>query len=425
MSAGGNTYTDSFTSAGGTTTLTGDTISMYCNDSSGFDVYAIGYSGGSYYTNNTDLIFSGNNADYNIKTDGTNGASYWKMKIETSGASNVVTIDNNYDDYSVIPSSYTKIAHYTSNITSGTSSIIPTYQVYVSSVQPHGSYTGKVEYRMVHPNNTVAPIAPKDPPTTCNTKVPNINYMQDITAENKATVLASLTEDAPYYLWDKRDGEPYCVSKLKDGNLWMLDNLRLGDTSPITLTPDDTNIDITSWTLPASSDSSGFSQNAVGYPTARINIDSKNMTVAGYGSGSKKVGVYYNYCAASAGNICANKDSNSDDGSPDRDVCPKGWRIPTGSNSGEYKALGVAITGTDASYYGQTSYRVALSTVLSGFYSAGWGGPHFQGTDGYLWSSTRYDNNIMYELYIASKAYVNSYSYGYRYKGNSVRCLLK
>jgi hypothetical protein len=49
--------------------------------------------------------------------------------------------------------------------------------------------------------------------------------MQDLTSSNKATVLSNMTEDSQYYLADKRDDKTYCVAKLKDGNLWMTQNL--------------------------------------------------------------------------------------------------------------------------------------------------------------------------------------------------------
>lgn len=464
MSAGGNTYTHTFTSAGGTTTLTGDTIAISCNDSAGFDVYAIGHSGDMYYTNNTDLIFSGNNADYNIKTDGTNGASYWKMKIETSGSSNIVTIDNNYDDYTNIPSTYTKIAHFNSNISSGYSSIVPTYQVYVSGTQPKGSYTGKVEYRMVHPNNTTAPEPPAqlpEPSASCNTKVPNITYMQDITNDNISTVLSSLTEGAKYYLYDKRDNTPYCVSKLKDGNLWMTENLALdlaaltqtelygtgSDAGKMTNASNTTLGYLKGTTTGTTSDkyatvavTKAWTSSSYSYSAPMIAVDSATSglcnnaycvnsdltwsydqtlgaTINGATSRVQgKIGIYYNICAASAGSYCYGNDTSygTSSGNATEDICPYGWRLPTGGSSGEFQAL---YTTYSSNY---NNFVDALSTPLSGVFR--YGKAYYQGSYGYFWSSTRSNSPNMYYLYMGSSS-VNPQNGGNRYNGYSVRCL--
>ena len=71
--------------------------------------------------------------------------------------------------------------------------------------------------------------------------------MQDINSSNSASVLSSLTTGSTYQIKDNRDDETYCVSKLADGKLWMLDNLALdltNDTILNSLSASNTNIDI-------------------------------------------------------------------------------------------------------------------------------------------------------------------------------------
>ena len=233
--------------------------------------------------------------------------------------------------------------------------------------------------------------------------IANANCMQKMTPSDCTTTAKIVT--------DSRDGSTYLVQRLSDNKCWMLDNLRLGSTSKITLYPSNTNLpdSVTSWDLPASS-SSGFSS----YTTAMINTTSKDNTTTGYGSGSKKIGVYYNYCAASAGNICT--DSNSSNGSADRDVCPKGWRMPTGDSSGEYQTLYTKYSSN------ASNFRNALSTPLSGyFYNSS---ASYQGSDGEFWSSTRDDTTYMYVLYVNSSNVVPAGG-SLRRLGYSVRCLLK
>ncbi len=149
----GGSYSRTVTPAAAATTITGDAISVSCNDSVGYSVYAIGYSGDSYTGTNTDLIHNSNTA-YNVKTNASFRGSYWKLKLAVSGGATVV---GSYGSFQQIPSSYAQVAKYTTNTTSGT--ITPSYQVYIGETQPAGTYTGKVKYTLVHPNNAAAPTA--------------------------------------------------------------------------------------------------------------------------------------------------------------------------------------------------------------------------------------------------------------------------
>ena len=101
------------------------------------------------------------------------------------------TILNSFDNYHVVPSSYTQIAKQetsTSTPSSAGASVQTKYKVNISSSQTAGTYTGKVKYTMVHPNTAPAP-PPVNPPVSCTTPVPNLTYMQDLNNSNKATVL--------------------------------------------------------------------------------------------------------------------------------------------------------------------------------------------------------------------------------------------
>ena len=229
--------------------------------------------------------------------------------------------------------------------------------------------------------------------------------MQDFTSADASTMNTGDTK----VLADTRDNQLYTVSKLADGKVWMLDNLALGSASTMTLTNSDTNITASSWTLPAGI-TSGFNS----YTAAQINVASKDTAPSTkYGSGSGKIGVYYNYCAASAGGICTS--SNSSNGSADRDICPKGWRLPTGGSSGEFQTLYNA-------YGNHTDFTTALSTPLSGNFSGG--SASNQGNVGYWWSSTRSYNADMYSLHVAASN-VHPQIGDDRSFGFSIRCILK
>lgn len=154
-------YTGTLTN-NGSVEVPGSTFKTICNDPGGYAIYAIGYSNDTL--GNTDLIFNNTpESTNNIKTDGTNGNSYWKMKAEgISSPGTPPSIVNDFNNYHTIPTTYTKIAELntttdTANTTSENitgSSISISYQAYASSTQPAGTYTGAVKYTMVHPNVT-------------------------------------------------------------------------------------------------------------------------------------------------------------------------------------------------------------------------------------------------------------------------------
>ncbi len=132
------------------------TLKVTCNDSQGYAIYAVGYTGDEIGgTNSTKLVVTSSNIDTGTATSGN--TSNWAMKISTSGSSFVGTIDNSFGNYHAVPSEYTKVAHFNSSTDAGPSANGSTYQTtyaaFVSSTQLAGNYTGKVKYTMVHPAN--------------------------------------------------------------------------------------------------------------------------------------------------------------------------------------------------------------------------------------------------------------------------------
>jgi len=211
-------------------------------------------------------------------------------------------------------------------------------------------------------------------------------------------------------LYDRRDNNIYLIAKLPDGNCWMLDNLRLGGASPIALTTADTNI-ASDWTLPASGAWTSSAQNSL--TEAYISASYKdNIASTAYGSGSGKVGVFYNFCAASAGTICVSNNQNN----ASYDVCPRGWRLPTGGAYGEIKNL-YTIYG-----YDKSTFQVALSISYAGDFSSG-----IRHNGAGFWSSTLYGAGMMCDF---NSRRMMSYGYdpensGYttRVVGLSIRCM--
>ena len=245
-------------------------------------------------------------------------------------------------------------------------------------------------------------------------------------------------------VYDNRDDSVYWIQKLPDDNCWMLDNIALDLTNSTivnALSTTNTHLDATSLTYfkngggttsdryPITGYDTFGSTNSCSQPLT--NMDSKSITlrpstatdytdsIAGaYGLGQGKIGAYYNYCAASVGYYCFGNGTSAgtSSGNNDYDVCPAGWRMPTGASAGEYETLYTNPTiNSDA-----TNYRNSLSVSLSGSFRSG--SANGRGSYGDFWSSTRSNNNMYYMSANSSNVYL--FYYYYRYGGFSVRCVL-
>ncbi len=206
-------------------------------------------------------------------------------------------------------------------------------------------------------------------------------------------------------LEDTRDGNVYMIAKLADGNWWMAENMRLDLTDPNTsITVDNTNnpsssfltsinaykgsskktlnIDCqTSNTNPWSAASRacfnkyGFSAHNLyrnstsqDYQQQR---DSNNGLIY-YGSGPianswYSYGAYYGFRTANAGYPTYDDDLGK---TYSGDICPKGWKLPTGLKNGDFITL-QSIYATQTSATGYKSYenwfKFPTNVVKSGF----------------------------------------------------------
>lgn len=146
-------------------------VQVFCNDFAGFAVYAIGASNNT--DGNTDLVGQTSSQTIPTGTDATGGVSNWAMKLikvtnPTSGDPIVynpenLSITNGYDDYSLVPSIYTKVANFEAASGSGPSTtdrtlgskLQTTYAASASASQAADTYVGQVKYLLVHPATLV------------------------------------------------------------------------------------------------------------------------------------------------------------------------------------------------------------------------------------------------------------------------------
>lgn len=209
----------------------------------------------------------------------------------------------------------------------------------------------------------------------------------------------------------------YEVAKLADSNCWMLNNLKLGGSSPITLTPADSDVE-SDFTLPPLVISGTTSYHE---PTAAGPVPGDT------GTGATNYGYLYNFSAATAGESRASHDRYA--GNAPHSICPVNWRLPADP---EFSALDIAFGGTGStSSNGPSQSSWLNSGAFKGSFAGRWigGGFTFQGTYGFSRSATAIPGDSL-----ANHAFVAVYglsdlspgsAYYDRSSGIGIRCLLR
>ena len=328
--------------------------------------------------------------------------------------------------------------------------------------QASGTYTNIVNFYAVANPAPSEPI----PPTSCLTPVPGLTYMQDLTSSNKSTILSNMTEDAEYYLADKRDDKTYCVAKLKDGNLWMTQNLDHDIVTDGSVTYDNTTTDLgwngtsystaswipstatydtstTTWndsaTTPESYDPGELYWNsAAGLYSSESDCvaaggtwDSTNNKcnqIASTGNSHYHLGNYYNWTAAVAMNDSSGYTTENTD--VNQSICPSGWTLPKSGGSasgGSFQYLFMQYgwnNGEDMT--NPNIWNTAIKLPLSGR----WNGSLSEvGRAGLFWSpvvGTNLLNRMFgYGAQIGYNGYVASDDYLLCGNAISVRCVAR
>ncbi len=382
----------------------GETVlSAVCNDGSGFGVYAIGY------TNDTD----GNNVmkhatddTFNIATGtATSGdTSNWAMKVTAvENGADTPTIENGYSSYKAVPSDYDLVASYPAATSENSNVSFNThYAAYISLLQHSGVYTGKVKYVLVHPASNAPEKVCLDFDCAAGNLPKHSGYyaMQDIqTICPKVQTPADNTASQSTTLIDLRDNKLYNVVKMPDGHCWMQNDLDLDLTNSDVQTAMTTNdyTNASSTTLNYLFNGGGTAESKYAASPIETFVTEYSDWTSSYGSASYgtprmsklmsgvipsntvsqenswKAGMLYNPCAAFAGSFCyssseggpgepagidsglpGSEDHDMDNLDIPEDICPSGWRVPTGSYY-YYPA---------SSYYGLIAHMAEFESLL-------------------------------------------------------------
>ena len=262
------------------------------------------------------------------------------------------------------------------------------------------------------------------------TPVSELEYLQDIDSANTDAMAIGET----LLLKDSRDQKEYRVRKLKDGKLWMIDNLRLGTAGQaLTLTIADSNVNSTK-TIPAAQivNSGSASWTSSYQSTYHIYnrddvtfIETTDTQGIYYEVSGNDYGNFYSWYTATAGS--GTTQSNGTNVS--ESICPKGWILPqNASGAGSFYTL-------YNTYYNSpflmTTVADKNSTVadrgpefkLAGYYN---GGVLSEGSGGVYWSRTAYGSYgsyyYAYNLNLSTSS-VTPQSRNPQYLGLSVRCI--
>ena len=462
-----NTNVGTYTSDIGKTTIT-----TLCNDGNGYSVYAVGYSNNEEGNNK---LINYEYPQYSIDTGlATSGlTSQWAMKLNNipdDPSPTPPTIESDYNNtYGIVPNYWIKVASRSSGTTdmSQGSSFTTTYAVYASSSQFAGTYLGQVKYILLHP---------------ASPSPPHFYYMQDV-EEWKNTLALEESVQAI----DMRDGKKYWVTKLKDGNIWMTQNLDLdiGGTNTAPLNSNNTDISTTAsgsgiyadgyteqdgvWTWnPASTaiTSNYYISNTSVKPSAwptndyatpysaeggdtyyytsnNTNDDTRYNSLQDCKNASHTedeckryfAGNYYNWSAAIASNNSTNISTTGTITS--NSICPKGWRLPNASQTDNvnnefgrmfYKAEITAkvSAGNDSVGYATGGFNKLRSNPYYFVRSGHISGSTLDhpGVYGYYWSSTVSSSTDAYRLTFNGTDVYPARN-GYRYFGWSVRCVAR
>lgn len=434
---------------GGTADSNIITVTVSTNAGYGYYLSATtGTAGGSTsLVNSADSTYSFSNLSSNVATLSAIPDDKWGYSYSTDNGATWVSGDNGsaLTGYNGLPldaddSGATGVKLLSSDSFAGSGSVKFKIGARASSAQAAGTYTGTVNFYAV---TNPAPVTFNEAYANAGKeKLLGYYQMQDATP----AICTAVDEGQIGEVIDTRDNSVYHIGKLADGNCWLLDNLALDLTnSTILNTMSESNTNASNTTLGYLKNGGGTTSDqyataavsnwtsSFSYSAPLVNLTDKDVVptdatsaAGGYKIGGYKIGGYYNFCAASAGSYCYGDGTSSgtSSGKATEDICPAGWRMPTGNTTGEYSALANAIygsTGNTSDAIAYANYRAALRLPLSGYIDNG--SASNQGSDGYFWSSTRINNYSMYFLYVSTSS-IYPANYSNRSFGRSVRCTL-
>jgi len=348
------------------------TISIDSNNSRGFTLFStVGNSENDYtqFKDGTGGVFSAVQNTVPSHTDLS--SNEWGYSASPNDL-------NSWSEYSALPL-YTEPGEILLNTTSsGSATVNFKIGAKASPTKAAGNYTNVINFLAVAAPSTLS--------------ISNILYMQDfatLSGTEKWEVMSSMTEDESYQLADSRDHKIYHIAKLKDGNVWMVQNLDHDIDDERMYTSADTDLpenetwtpllstqetsDISGqpyYTQPTSYDIGDLCWNKTLADNSNWNsIDPADMVTACGQTNPYHLGNYYNYPAAVAINQV--EDYIPEEIPIEQSICPAGWTLPR-ANSGALLANFYGRNQTTGYLEGGYSiWENPINFVLGGIYIDG------------------------------------------------------
>ena len=225
-------------------------------------------------------------------------------------------------------------------------------------------------------------------------------------------------------LTDSRDNDTYAVAKLADSKWWMIENLRLGSNTSISLTTSDTaisnGINLDSSTTSFNGGSTDIKLNASNKLSPANPIVDSTSNIYTYGN-------YYTWAAAIASSYSYTSTTAL------TSICSYGWHLPTGGSSSEIVNLKTQLSNLAASMNSNiTPTDAEMSEIFRGFPNnfvyAGYrynSNQASKGTQGYYWTATSRASTYAYYMIISDSFVLpnNVNNTNAKYYGHSIRCI--
>ena len=243
-----------------------------------------------------------------------------------------------------------------------------------------------------------------------------------------STRCSSMNEGYLLALRDERDSNVYTIAKLSDGNCWITENLRL-DPSTTTFTATNTNSPTATFISKASLSQTSTTlcndDNSTCIDEVKFNANNLDSSltaspnVSDDASSWYSYGMMYGWYAATAGN----GDFDMMSGNVAGDICPAGWRLPTGGTNGEFVNLVGTMAGSNTTEKNNSMLAFPNNFIYSGDYNYNTSGG--RGTYGRYWSATPESRIKAFRLGVAISNGVTPAGSWNKWDAFAVRCIVK
>ena len=257
--------------------------------------------------------------------------------------------------------------------------------------------------------------------TATDTSNPSISLVQTptTTAQSASSPIQTVTKancsTTRTMVRDARDNSTYWIQKLADGNCWMLTNLAYAGGGTNTYG----DVMSTGTIIKAANNTWWSYTQAAFYDVTGANPTTEPTAPSTSTNGTGQYGYLYNWCAAMGGqNTAACANATTPTPISTTNICPAGWRLPTGGAGGEFVGLNSSVNGGLL-----TTSKGLIETALMQY-----GGDIYlnysgNGVRGLYHSSTQASTSAAYSISFTSDSVDPTNTSNHKVNGRAIRCI--